>query len=139
MGRVRIGVSSAHKPVPVTRPLQSRTIMNRKTISMNVNRVERKVEVEARTTLLDLVREEFGLTGAKLGCVGPTPVRANKAEALLIGKILNAELTREAGALASQECSPIGDLRGSEEYKRAIVNALVRRATDAAYKKALSQ
>ena len=61
-------MSSAHKPVPVTRPLQSRTIMNRKTISMNVNRVERKVEVEARTTLLDLVREEFGLTGAKLGC-----------------------------------------------------------------------
>jgi aerobic-type carbon monoxide dehydrogenase small subunit (CoxS/CutS family) len=42
--------------------------MNRKTISMNVNGIERKVEVEPRTTLLDLVREEFGLTGAKLGC-----------------------------------------------------------------------
>jgi carbon-monoxide dehydrogenase small subunit len=42
--------------------------MNRKTISMNVNGVERKVEVEPRTTLLDLVREDFGLTGAKLGC-----------------------------------------------------------------------
>ena len=42
--------------------------MNRKTISINVNGVERSVEVEARTTLLDLVREQFGLTGAKLGC-----------------------------------------------------------------------
>mgnify|MGYP003577348486 FL=1 len=42
--------------------------MNRKTISINVNGVERRVEVEARTTLLDLVREQFGLTGAKLGC-----------------------------------------------------------------------
>jgi aerobic-type carbon monoxide dehydrogenase small subunit (CoxS/CutS family) len=42
--------------------------MNRKTIFMNVNGIERKVEVEPRTTLLDLVREEFGLTGAKLGC-----------------------------------------------------------------------
>ena len=26
------------------------------------------MEVEPRTTLLDLVREQFGLTGAKLGC-----------------------------------------------------------------------
>ena len=73
-----------------------------------------------------------------LGCVGPTPVRAKSAEALVTGKILNADLMREAGALASQECSPIGDLRGSEEYKRAIVRTLVKRATDAAYKKALS-
>ncbi|HYQ98004.1 MAG TPA: 2Fe-2S iron-sulfur cluster-binding protein, partial [Candidatus Nitrosocosmicus sp.] len=42
--------------------------MNRKTISINVNGVERSAELEARTTLLDLVREQFGLTGAKLGC-----------------------------------------------------------------------
>ena len=42
--------------------------MKRKTVTLKVNGIERKVEVEARTTLLDLVREEFGLTGAKLGC-----------------------------------------------------------------------
>ncbi|MDP2602330.1 MAG: (2Fe-2S)-binding protein [Deltaproteobacteria bacterium] len=40
----------------------------KKTISLAVNGNERSVEVEARTTLLDLVREQFGLTGAKLGC-----------------------------------------------------------------------
>jgi len=40
----------------------------KKTISVKVNGVERHAEVEARTTLLDLVREQFGLTGAKLGC-----------------------------------------------------------------------
>jgi aerobic-type carbon monoxide dehydrogenase small subunit (CoxS/CutS family) len=37
-------------------------------ISLRVNGSERSVEVEARTTLLDMVREQFGLTGAKLGC-----------------------------------------------------------------------
>ena len=42
--------------------------MNRKAISINVNGFEHRVEVEARTTLLELVREQFGLTGAKLGC-----------------------------------------------------------------------
>jgi aerobic carbon-monoxide dehydrogenase small subunit len=40
----------------------------KKTISLKVNGIERSVEVEPRTTLLDLVREQFSLTGAKLGC-----------------------------------------------------------------------
>ena len=86
-----------------------------------------------------LDKEAVQVARIVLGCVGPTPVRAKKAEALVIGKILNADLIREAAALASQECSPIGDLRGSEEYKRAIVMTLVRRAADAAYRKALSE
>ena len=86
---------------------------------------------------VSLDKEAVQVARIVLGCVGPTPVRAKKAEALVMGKILNADLIREAGALASQECSPIGDLRGSEEYKRAIVMTLVRRAADAAYKKAL--
>ena len=40
----------------------------KKAISVKVNGLERSAEVEARLTLLDLVREQFGLTGAKLGC-----------------------------------------------------------------------
>jgi aerobic-type carbon monoxide dehydrogenase small subunit (CoxS/CutS family) len=40
----------------------------KKAISLKINGSERSVEVEARTTLLDMVREQFGLTGAKLGC-----------------------------------------------------------------------
>jgi aerobic-type carbon monoxide dehydrogenase small subunit (CoxS/CutS family) len=40
----------------------------KKAISLRVNGMERRAEVEPRLTLLDLVREQFGLTGAKLGC-----------------------------------------------------------------------
>jgi len=40
----------------------------KRAISLTVNGSERRVEVEARVMLLDLVREQFGLTGAKLGC-----------------------------------------------------------------------
>jgi carbon-monoxide dehydrogenase small subunit len=40
----------------------------KKTIALKVNGMERSAEVEPRLTLLDLVREQFGLTGAKLGC-----------------------------------------------------------------------
>lgn len=42
--------------------------MKRKAITLKVNGVQREAEVEPRTTLLELVREQFGLTGAKLGC-----------------------------------------------------------------------
>lgn len=72
-----------------------------------------------------------------LGCVGPTPVRARRAEALIGNKELTPALIADAGALAAQECSPTSDLRGSEEYKRAIVRVLVQRAATKAYEQAL--
>ena len=71
-----------------------------------------------------------------LGCVGATPVRARNAEALINGKKLTPQLAEEAGSLASQECSPTSDLRGSEHYKRAIVKTLVKRAAVKAYENA---
>ena len=73
-----------------------------------------------------------------LGCVGPTPVRARKAEALMAGKNITPESAEEAGASASQECNPSSDLRGSEEYKRAIVRTLVKRALIQAGERALT-
>jgi aerobic carbon-monoxide dehydrogenase medium subunit len=73
-----------------------------------------------------------------LGCVGATPARARKAEALITGKQLTPQLAEEAGSAASQECSPTSDLRGSEPYKRAIVRTLVKRAAAKAYERATS-
>jgi len=72
-----------------------------------------------------------------LGCVGATPVRARKAETLLTGKKITLELAQEAGSIASQECTPTGDLRGSEQYKRAIVKTLVSRAAMKALERSL--
>lgn len=72
-----------------------------------------------------------------LGCVGATPVRARRAEALLADKKVTAELVDEAAGIASQECSPTSDLRGSEYYKRAVVRTLVKRAASKAYDRAL--
>jgi carbon-monoxide dehydrogenase small subunit len=40
----------------------------KKLISLRVNGLERSAEVEPRMTLLEMVREQFNLTGAKLGC-----------------------------------------------------------------------
>ena len=91
--------------------------------------------VAVRLTLDD---ETVRIARIVLGCVGPTPARARKAEGMITGKKLTSQLAEEAGSAASQECSPTSDLRGSEQYKRAIVRTLVKRAAAAAYKKALS-
>jgi xanthine dehydrogenase YagT iron-sulfur-binding subunit len=37
-------------------------------IRLNVNRQTHEIEIDARTSLLDLLREHLGLTGAKKGC-----------------------------------------------------------------------
>jgi carbon-monoxide dehydrogenase medium subunit len=87
---------------------------------------------------LDANSEACQIARIVLGCVGPTPVRARKAEALLTGNKITSKLIEDAAGVAAQECSPTDDLRGSERYKRAIVRTLVERAADAAYKKALS-
>lgn len=91
--------------------------------------------VAVRLTL-DRDAETIHAARIVLGCVGATPVRARKAEALITGKKLTPELAQEAGSAASQECSPTSDLRGSEEYKRAIVKTLVKRAAGKAYERA---
>ena len=44
------------------------TSSQRTTISLRVNGVERALEVESRRMLLDALREDLGLTGAKPGC-----------------------------------------------------------------------
>jgi aerobic carbon-monoxide dehydrogenase medium subunit len=87
---------------------------------------------------LTLDKEAVQIARIVLGCVGPTPVRAIRAEALFAGKKITPELIEESAAVAAQECSPTDDLRGSEGYKRTVVRTLVKRAARTAYERALS-
>jgi carbon-monoxide dehydrogenase medium subunit len=73
-----------------------------------------------------------------LGCVGPTPIRARGAEEILTGQAFSPEKAKEAAMLASQECDPLSDLRGSERYKRGIVGVLAQRAALRAFERASS-
>jgi aerobic carbon-monoxide dehydrogenase medium subunit len=92
--------------------------------------------VAVRLTL-ERGNEVIQLARVVLGCVGATPVRARGAEEILIGKRLLLDSAIEAGKAASQECDPITDLRGSAEYKRAIIGVLVKRAAVKAYERAV--
>jgi aerobic-type carbon monoxide dehydrogenase small subunit (CoxS/CutS family) len=60
-----------------------------------------------------------------LGCLAPTVIRADMAEAFLHGKVLDAPTCSEAGRLAAQHTRPIGDVRGSAEYRHLTTANLV--------------
>jgi len=62
-----------------------------------------------------------------LGAVAPTVVRATAAEAFLLGKTLTEETILEAARLAATQARPIDDLRGSADYRVAMVETLVAR------------
>jgi len=65
-----------------------------------------------------------------LGAVGPTPVRAPEAEAIL-AKGCGAEAIDRAAAAAYGSCCPIGDIRSGLEYRQAMVVNLTRKAVQA--------
>jgi len=67
-----------------------------------------------------------------LGAVGPTPLPATDAAALLTGQSPTPELFAEAGLRAAAEAQPISDLRGSQQYRRDVVQVLTARALEQA-------
>jgi CO/xanthine dehydrogenase FAD-binding subunit len=63
-----------------------------------------------------------------LGAVAPTPIRAKRAEGILRGQRFSVELIERTAQTAAEESRPIDDHRASAEYRRWMVQALVRRA-----------
>lgn len=85
------------------------------------------------------VRLEAGiLTEARIvmGAVGPIPLFAERAAALLPGQRPSDDLFAAAGRTAATEAQPISDLRGSAQYRRDVVEVLTRRALTAAVQRA---
>ncbi len=62
-----------------------------------------------------------------LGAVAPTPILATKAAAVIEGKVLDAQLIAQAAQTATDETSPIDDLRASAWYRKQVTNELVAR------------
>lgn len=66
-----------------------------------------------------------------LGAVASTPIRVHEAEELLKKKGPTKEAIEEAGRIAREAASPIFDVRASAEYRREMVENLVKRALSA--------
>jgi carbon-monoxide dehydrogenase medium subunit len=71
-----------------------------------------------------------------LGAVAPVIVRAEEAEAMLVGEEVTPALIEEAATLAVQSARPISDQRGSAEFRRHLVRVLTRRTLTTAFERA---
>ena len=71
-----------------------------------------------------------------LGCVGLTAIRAKRAEDELRGKKIDGKAIQRAAEAAREAAEPQSDMRGSADYKRVLVEALVKRAIGIAARRA---
>jgi len=93
-------------------------------------KLERKIgdfATVAVATRLMLTNGSIGAAGIGLTSVGLTNIKATAAEEALIGQAPSDDLFAEAGRLAAAASSPVSDVRGSEAYKRHMVDVYVRR------------
>ncbi|MEW6249922.1 MAG: xanthine dehydrogenase family protein subunit M [Planctomycetota bacterium] len=71
-----------------------------------------------------------------LGAVAPVPRLVPAAAEALSGRPASEERFAAGARLAREAAEPISDVRGSAEYRRALVEVLARRALRAAYARA---
>ncbi len=67
-----------------------------------------------------------------LGCVGLTAIRVKDGEAALRGQKITDKLIATVTEAAHAAADPQPDMRGSADYKRSVVAALVKRAIEVA-------
>jgi aerobic carbon-monoxide dehydrogenase medium subunit len=103
-------------------------------------KLERKVGDYATAAVAAQITLDAGgvcqYAGIGLTAVDGVPVKATRAEAALRGQPLSDEAIRAAAQIASEECDPTADLRGSVDYKRAMVKVLTQRALTKARERA---
>jgi carbon-monoxide dehydrogenase medium subunit len=103
-------------------------------------KLERKVgdfataAVAAQVTLDD--KGAVQRAGVALTNVGPTPIKARKAEDFLRGKKLDQASIAQAAQLAADDAQPSSDLRGPAEYKKGLVKELAKRSLSRAAERA---
>ena len=74
-----------------------------------------------------------------LGAVAPTPVLVSQLPSILVGEEPSAELFERAAAVCIDASRPIGDIRGSADFRREITGVLARRALQRAAERALAE
>jgi CO/xanthine dehydrogenase FAD-binding subunit len=70
-----------------------------------------------------------------LTAVAPTIIAVNGTDAL-VGRQIDDSTMAEIAALASDQSTPISDLRASDAYRRHCIGVMARRAVDAAARRA---
>jgi len=92
-------------------------------------KVSKRRELDIAIVAAGFVVEHDGanvVTHARLayGGVGPTPMRARKTEAFLVGKPWTAETVRDAKTILAGEFTPIDDVRSGVAFRQGLIVSL---------------
>lgn len=81
------------------------------------------------SVFLEIDREDMKFIDVRicLGSVAPVPYRARKAEEVIRGAEVTIENIEKAGQAASDEITPIDDVRGTAEYRKQVAKSAVIR------------
>ena len=69
--------------------------------------------------------------------VAPTIISVDRAPEILSGRELDDSILEEVANAASEQSTPISDLRATADYRRHCVGVMARRAVEAAHQRAL--
>jgi carbon-monoxide dehydrogenase medium subunit len=104
------------------------------------HKVERKVgDYATAGVAVHLELDDNGICqqiGIGLTNVSAVPMRLERGEEVLRGQVITDELIAQVGQIASQDSEPESDLRGSEAYKRSIINTITKRMLNKALERA---
>ena len=104
-------------------------------------KLERKVgDFATAGVAVQVMIDEHGScasVGIGLTNVGSTPIVPTKAVDFLLGKPLDEATIAQASELVAAAADPVGDRRGSPEYKRDVVRVLAKRALRLAARRAM--
>jgi len=100
-----------------------------KTSKFNLEKVSKRIHLDIATVnSAALISVQDGLIDQiylSAGGVGPTPISLDKTTLFLTGKEISAQNIIRANEIAQQEISPIGDVRGTADYKRLLLRQLL--------------
>ncbi len=87
----------------------------------------RSLDIAAVNTAMRVEVRDGTIVRARVsaGGVAPVPLFLERTSAWLAGKPVSSATAKEAARLATEESSPIGDVRGSADYRRRILGRLV--------------
>lgn len=88
------------------------------------------------SVVLDAAKQSFVSARIALASVGPTPIFAREAGALLAGKPINEDSIQLAAESAQAVAKPITDMRGTIEQRKHLVKVLTARALRGAIERA---
>ncbi len=114
--------------VEVRFPVASTPATPARTSFLKIGRVAGDIAIASAAARLEMEGERCTAARIALGAVAPTPRRAVKAEAALVGGAVHDEAIEKAGRLARDAAEPITDQRGSAAYRRRVTGVLVERA-----------